>query len=127
MTDFIIVDDDSFNNVLCDLTIKEAFVEADVRAYEECEEALAYLRNEIVRNRRMTILLLDIEMHGMNGWEFMEQIDQMETAVKNLLKICIVSVSLIPGDQEKAFLNPLIRGFLLKPIDASMIRLVKGL
>ena len=52
---------------------------------------------------------MDLNMPGLNGWEFMEAFTQIEH-LQPLPKIYIVSNSDNPKDMEKAEADPLVTG-----------------
>lgn len=120
--EFIIVDDDAFNNVICEIAIKSEFRDARVRAFEEGIEALQYLRQVSQPVNRPTVLLLDINMPNMSGWEFMERFEKLDGSVTADLKVYIVSSSVDPRDEEKALSNAYISGFISKPLTGAVIQ-----
>lgn len=85
-----------------------------IHNFEDAREALNYLEKIEVKGLP-EILFLDINMPMMDGWEFMEAIK--DSKIVNELKIYITSSSINPIDLEKAERNPLIKGFVSKPLD----------
>ncbi len=72
------------------------------------------------------IILLDLNMPVMDGWEFLElfQVRYPEFAEKT--KIFILSSSINPSDREKANSEQLVAGFLSKPLDEFELKILKN-
>ena len=69
------------------------------------------------------IILLDIEMPIMDGWEFMEQIDLLKPIFNDQqVEIFILSSSITVEDKLKAENNPNIKGYITKPITLEDIK-----
>jgi len=63
------------------------------------------------------IILLDLNMPVMDGWEFLELFQTRYPQFAAKTKIFILSSSINPADREKAKEEKLIEGFLSKPLD----------
>jgi CheY-like chemotaxis protein len=61
------------------------------------------------------IILLDLDMPLVNGWEFISELEK----VRHLppIRIHLVTSSINPEDRIKADKHPLIHGFINKPLD----------
>jgi len=123
---FIIVDDDPFNNILCDMTIEMALNTADVTSFTKPADGLAHILLAYSKEMEPAILLLDINMPLMNGWEFMDAFAKYPESVKKQLTVYIVSSSVDPRDKEKAAGNINIKGFISKPVEVEMIQQLAG-
>src|SRR4051812_23936476 len=99
---YIIVDDDQFNNILCNIEIENALGRVDIAAFTLPEKALAYIRDEFSKALELTILFLDINMPTLSGWEFMEQYGQLDEAIRNQIRVYILSSSVDHRDKDKA-------------------------
>lgn len=69
------------------------------------------------------LILLDINMPVLNGWEFLDSI-QSERFANNLLVI-IVTSSVDSSDKQKARTYPQVIGFLEKPLRAESCDFIK--
>lgn len=118
---YIIVDDDSFNNTICSLILKNILGEIDIKTFKVPEEGLEFIENEYMTNLEPAILFLDINMPTLSGWEFMEQYEKFSEEVKNQISIYILSSSLDQRDKDKAKMNPYIKGFISKPLNRETI------
>ena len=43
---YILVDDDDINNIICNMHLKSALGEVEIKTFEVPEEALAFIQNE---------------------------------------------------------------------------------
>ena len=118
---YIIVDDDSFNNTICSLILKNILGEVDIKTFIIPEEGLVFIENEYMTNLEPAILFLDINMPTLTGWEFMDRYEKFSEEVKKQISIYILSSSLDQRDIDKAEMNPYIKGFISKPLKRETI------
>ena len=62
------------------------------------------------------LLLLDINMPGMSGWEFLEQYNDLELKNKSSIVTVMLSTSPNPYDLKQAEKNNLVSEFMNKPL-----------
>ena len=125
MNNYIIVDDDPVNNTICKITIKRALGSIDIKTFLDPEEGLEFINAEYSDIRQHGIIFLDINMPTINGWEFMEKFGLFKEEIRNKLVVYIVSSSVDQRDKDKAKQNPLIKGFLSKPLTVEMIQAIE--
>lgn len=118
-THFIIVDDDPINNFITKRVITNIRPHADVITFTEPEEGLDYVLSTFTKpNDGKAILLLDINMPTMTGWQFMERLEHEGAIVGERLLIYILSSSIDAADKERAEVNPHIKDYIMKPLTA---------
>jgi CheY-like chemotaxis protein len=122
---FVLIDDDPMNNLISKLTIEMTLGQTDVRAFVNPENALEFFQNEFSTVQdAYALLLLDIHMPSMSGWEFLEMFDNLSFEVKDRVKICILSSSIDDRDKERSYANKNVLDFLLKPLtDKDVLRI----
>lgn len=120
---FFIIDDDAFNNKVCTKIIKTLFPESEVIAFTDPEIGLAYFGKEYTADSAYsnTILLLDINMPDMTGWEFLDEYEKLTDEVKKDIAIFILSSSINPVDIEKTKHYRCI-DFISKPLTNSGLK-----
>jgi CheY-like chemotaxis protein len=120
---FIIIDDDPINNRICEKIIQKVIPDAEVITFTEPHAGFEYVKSTRQKPTiGKAILLLDINMPTMTGWEFMEQFEQLDTTLKERFLIYILSSSVNPADIEKAKSNKKIIDYIEKPLSASLVQ-----
>lgn len=119
---FIIIDDDPVNNMLSSIFINEVVSNADIQSFELPENGLKHIRQKYSISEEIpTILLLDINMPTMSGWEFLEKFEELAEGIKNQFRICIMSSSVDPGDQQRAGENNNAMDYIEKPLSEEKV------
>ena len=119
---FIVVDDDSVNNLICQKVIRHVFPKSSVLIFIDPEEALIYIRSTYTASAgKLSILLLDLNMPILSGWDFLEVFEDFDTNIKSLFKIYILSSSNDQGDKDRAANNINISGYIEKPLTKEII------
>jgi CheY-like chemotaxis protein len=99
--------------------------ECDIRAFVNPELGFEYIQSEFSKLPDTTaLLLLDINMPIMSGWEFLELFDNLSYMIKDRVRICILSSSIDDRDKERSYANKNVADFLVKPLtDKDIIRI----
>jgi CheY-like chemotaxis protein len=66
--------------------------------------------------------LLDINMPGMSGWEFLEAYSKLPEDKKKEINIVMLTSSLNPDDKIKSLRNPDVKEFINKPITVEKVQ-----
>lgn len=113
-----VIDDDSIFKIIIKKLVAKFENFEDVIVFSNGEEATVALKSILINNEKIPdIILLDIEMPIMNGWEFMAQIDLLKPKFKDRsVNIFILSSSIAIEDKLKAENNPNVLGYITKPI-----------
>jgi len=126
---FIIIDDDPINNLITKAVIKSAYGNnADISTFTNPELGLEYIENEVQQldNEIQVVLLLDINMPNMSGWEVLECFDKLDEAVTGKIKVFMLSSSVHRDDKEKATNNKYVNGYIEKPLSAQKLEAALG-
>ena len=113
---FILIDDDPMNNLISKLTIEMTLGQTEVKAFVNPETGLEYIQSKFSNSdvAGSALLLLDINMPIMSGWEFLEMFDNLSYEVKDRIKVCILSSSIDERDKERSYANKNVLEFLVK-------------
>jgi CheY-like chemotaxis protein len=116
MIDTILLIDDSDADLLyTQIIIERAGVARQVRGFESAREALAFLKQP--ESAGVGLILLDINMPGMNGFEFLHAYEQLRREQGTQAVVVMLTSSPDPQDQERAMAFASVRGYVTKPID----------
>jgi response regulator RpfG family c-di-GMP phosphodiesterase len=120
---FLIVDDDPENNLLSKMALKRSLGEVEVTDFIAPEDGLHYIESQISNSAEgeKIVLFLDINMPTMSGWEFLEKFAEFVKTIVDKFCIYILSSSVDPRDIQRAKENPLVAGFIEKPLDRKMV------
>jgi CheY-like chemotaxis protein len=121
---FIVVDDDPINNLVCKYNIAGFAPAARIQLFTDPENALAWIREEYIQKADTldSVLFLDINMPVMNGWEFLEEFSSLPKTVHERISIFILSSSIDPDDKQNAENHPLVHGYYSKPLNRDTIK-----
>jgi len=118
----MLVDDNVDDNFFHERVIKQSNVSESVIAKQTGMEALEYLKSMNDNNNvHPELILLDINMPGMNGWEFLEQYNQLEEKFKSKVVVIMLTTSENPDDKIKAEKMNMAPYFKTKPLTVEMI------
>lgn len=121
---FILVDDNSTSNLLCTFGIKRVFPEIDVKSFLNPETALKDIEEEYSNKRHNipTVILLDINMPEMSGWEFLDVFNNFSEHLQSQISIYMLTSSVSQKDKITAEQCPCVSGFLSKPLPLDWVR-----
>jgi CheY-like chemotaxis protein len=89
--------------------------------FKNGKEALEYIKPRLLNNQSVAdIILLDINMPIMDGWEFLDNLQTIRQS--EFLNINMITSSIDPLDKQKAEGYPLIKNFLTKPISIDKLK-----
>lgn len=114
----LLVDDNEIDLFFHDKLINYQGISDQVISFTTAQSALEFLRKEIRQeNYPPTLILLDIQMPEMDGFDFIDSFETLPAKIKSSCHIVMVSSSLDFGDINKANANPLIVKLLKKPLN----------
>ncbi|MGY6522668.1 MAG: response regulator [Mongoliitalea sp.] len=108
----ILVDDDPINNLINKRLISKTKVSERVEEFLEAEKALEKLKS--LAEDENALILLDINMPVMNGWDFLNF--YVENFQHRPDKIVMLSSSIDFQDRVKANSYACVKGFIEKPL-----------
>jgi len=120
---FIIIDDDPINNHICRKYIEIIFPGAEIADFTNPQSGIEYILTAYsAPTRHDTVLLLDINMPVLSGWEVLDIFAHFPETIKDQFNIYILSSSIDSEDKRKADSSPLISGFIEKPLSTSQLQ-----
>jgi CheY-like chemotaxis protein len=117
-----IIDDDDIYLYLSKKTIHKFNPAILISTFENGQEAITAFQNMILASELLPdIILLDINMPIMDGWQFMDNYKLLKTQIHQDVSIFISSSSLDPADIERSKKHEEVKGFLHKPLDTETL------
>lgn len=111
LKDVIIIDDDPVSTYLTEELLMDHFNTLKIHKFSSGKDCLAYLKNK----KDEAIILLDLNMPEMNGWEFLNF--YREIGIND--PIILLTSSINDDDRKRAAQEDIY--FLNKPIDPSFL------
>jgi CheY-like chemotaxis protein len=115
-----LIDDDELTNLINKMIIKKVDCAEKTISVQSGRAALDYL-NSKEDNELPDLILLDINMPAMNGWEFIEKYRKIQKPQLKQAIVIILTTSSDPKEEVMAKSIPEINGFKNKPLTHQMI------
>ncbi|WP_420603592.1 response regulator [Flagellimonas sp.] len=112
-----LVDDDDIFRTAAEILIKSEGLTSTVVQYGNGLDAYNRLLELTgTPNELPDIILLDINMPVMNGWEFLEELRMAPNLINDQVHIYILTSSIAPDDLNLSKEYGFIRGYITKPL-----------
>jgi CheY-like chemotaxis protein len=106
--------------------IEELCVANHVVSAEDGKEALSFLESTKKNRAQPELILVDIYMPTMNGWEFIEQCQKQNLIAEKSTAVVVLTSSRNPEDEKHARTLPGVIGFLTKPLsEPALMEVIK--
>ncbi|MFV5697566.1 response regulator [Flavobacterium sp. ZT3R17] len=115
-----IIDDDKISVKLMSIIIsKNKFCE-EIDPFYNPQFALDKLKQNYDQNEKLPdVILLDLNMPIMDGWQFLDEFIQLQ--IKKKISIFMITSSIDPFDIEMAKKYSIVKDFIMKPITAEKL------
>lgn len=120
----MLIDNNADDNFYHKRVIKKNDTTQEVLVMSSALEALQYLETDHAQNIQPDLIFLDINMPGINGWDFIERYQLITNSFTQPL-IIMLTTSENPDDRIKALQNPAIADLMTKPLTVSMLKSIK--
>jgi CheY-like chemotaxis protein len=111
----LLIDDSDADLLFTQLMLESAQVVEAVVAFETAIDALDYLRQP--QGRDAQVILLDINMPEMNGFEFLDIYQRLYADGQVRAAVVMLTSSPNPADQARAASYPCVKKYIVKPMD----------
>jgi CheY-like chemotaxis protein len=119
----LIIDDDKIVLILHRLKVSRSGIHNTPATFESAKDALNFIVEKDALETQF-LLLLDINMFDMDGWEMMEEMAKLNTL--GTYHIILLTSSIDDKDKKKALLYPLVVDYIEKPFKDEDIELIKN-
>jgi len=110
----MLIDDDADDNFFHEREIKKNDLEHIIITKNLGIKALEYLK--LKEEPQADLIFLDINMPGMNGWEFLREYKQLDKVLQSRAIIIILTTSNIARDVARANTYSFVADYITKPL-----------
>ena len=129
LKEVLIIDDSDADLLYAEIILDKSGVAEQVMPFGTAIEALDFLKRP--EGHDADVILLDINMPEMNGFEFLDRYELLHKSHRARAVVVMLTSSPDPQDQARAQTYSCVKGYVIKPIDLAsakgLIDLVAGL
>lgn len=118
-TPVLLVDDSEFDRMYTSIVLGRAGVPWTVH---ECESGADALHAIAQAPGQAALILLDINMPGMDGFEFLDAFERLPEAVRGKTRVVMLSSSPLETERERALAHAVVEDYLVKPLSLPQAR-----
>lgn len=125
MSHILLIDDDNITNFLNKKIILNSGLADSIEAFDSGNDAIRYIHDIIdgMLSRQVPdLILLDIMMPVMDGFDVLDELQKLPAAIKENMRVVMLSSSLDKRDQERAMGYDMVTDFLSKPLTIKNIK-----
>lgn len=123
---FIIIDDSKLDCFIAEKIIRNTGRAGDIKSFTNAANALEYLSTAPAPTDDKTIVLLDIQMPVMNGFDFVDAFEKLPAEVTNGYTVYMLSSSINENDLNRVKNYSSIKQFLNKPLTSAALAAILG-
>ena len=113
----MLIDDDAPTNFFHREVLLQAHFAEDILVFEQASLAIEYLLNQNRDGALPDVIFLDLNMPGMDGWEFLEVYQKkVRPLYPKIRLIVMLTTSENPDTREKAKGYDILDTFMTKPL-----------
>lgn len=114
----LLIDDDDATNFYHTIILEEEFIEGHIQSVRSASEGLDFLlcKGIYAKCPQPGIIFLDINMPGMNGWDFLNKYNELSKDIHDRSIVVMLTTSVNPDDKERAARIPIVKEFVPKPL-----------
>lgn len=120
----MLIDDDHFTNFYNQHILERAKICESIIVFQNAKEALEYLNTT---EESVDLILLDVNMPVMNGWQFLEEFEKLSTNKKTAMIAIMLTSSINSDDEEKANTFAAVKEFISKPLTPEKVTEIMAL
>ena len=117
-----IVDDDPIHQQIAKIMIERQAISSNIRIFSDAQDVLDYIRQNAGDIQALPdLILLDLNMPVMDGWEFLEEYAAFCNQLPKRIRIFVLTSSIDEKDRERVSAYDFVTGYLTKPLSKEII------
>jgi CheY-like chemotaxis protein len=113
----IIIDDSELDRFIIQRIVRHIDKSLSVYSFSNAQQALEYIRSNEFNNQKLfKLILLDLRMPVMNGFQFIEEFEKLPLEIQEKHKIIVLSTTRNPSDISRLLSYRAVASMLEKPI-----------
>ena len=118
----VLIDDSGVDLFINEAILKTISLTREIKKIFYPEKFLKQLSKANRLSDVPELIFLDLDMEGMDGFNFLEKFGKLSDFIRNKCKIVIVTSSPAKEDKFRALMNPSVIRYLIKPLDVYHLR-----
>ena len=121
----LLIDDDPISTSLTEQLLRHEGLSDTAASFHSPTEALAFLLKQIPDGLVPQVILLDLNMPQISGWDFLDLLKRHQVQLQDQCIVYLLTSSMAPSDEMRARKYPLVAGLLHKPLDKVKIQQIR--
>ena len=122
----LLIDDDPITIFLTQRLLAHEGLSDTSASFQSPTEALAFLLGQIPAGLVPRVILLDLNMPLISGWDFLDLLKPYQMQLQDQCVVYLLTSAINPSDEARAAAYPLVAGVLLKPLNEHKIQQIRG-
>lgn len=117
---FIVIDDSKLDCFIAEKIIRNTGKAEQIKSFTLATDALEYIKGNTTDTIK-TVLLVDIQMPVMNGFEFVEAFEKLPQEIVDQYNVYVLSSSINENDMNRVRYHTSVKQFLNKPLTSNTL------
>jgi CheY-like chemotaxis protein len=123
MNKLIIIDDNPLEHFIAGKLLKESGCFNDIKHFMDGQESIDFVEKNLRSEEELPdMIILDLNMPGLNGRDFLKQFKQMRNTMKKNICVNILSSSVYYEDMMLPESYDFVKAYYIKPLSPQMIK-----
>ena len=109
----MLIDDDQITNTYNEFILRKLKIADHFIVFQDANKAIKYFESD---HEQIDLILLDLNMPLMDGWEFVEEFEKIQLSYEAIIVVVLTSSADI-DDRERVKQFKSIKKFINKPLD----------
>jgi CheY-like chemotaxis protein len=122
----LLIDDDPTIAFFTERLFQRAGLQDQLTSFQSPTEAVAFLTEQMSTGLPPQVILLDLNMPLMSGWDVLDVLQPLEAQLAGHCSVYILTSSLAPSDAARSRQYPLVVRLLHKPLDQNELLAIQA-